>query len=364
VREVGKPVPLTREDPVHRLRPAPFDRHRVRPITLDIEPPSGYSSPGWPGACECPRVGPETRTLRLPIAVWPEFVLDVRLPSEEGAPPLRRCRVAVFYPGPRLVHFDTHEPDLPGRILVTDLPRIPGAPIDVLVLDAPTPLYGRVVLGPRDGGVRVDVGPDAPSGPPRKPPPSVEGPCRRAVSFRGASPASGHAVEVRVRDEAGWPVPSAEVVVTTAEDPAFAMDGETQLIRLLADSAGRLVLRDLPAGPVTVRARSTGLDSETREIGTETRIDLVIDRAWRPQWVLPEIDTEVVAVDGDANVVRIAAGSRDGVVLGLGFTVYRGGEYVGKLVIEEVGKTASRGYMVPEVSKEMPRVGDRASTVL
>jgi len=62
--------------------------------------------------------------------------------------------------------------------------------------------------------------------------------------------------------------------------------------------------------------------------------------------------------------VLISVGEDDAVKQGYTMTVYRGGEYVGKLVIDKVGPDWASGHMDQGVSKSFPAKGDEVATQL
>ena len=76
------------------------------------------------------------------------------------------------------------------------------------------------------------------------------------------------------------------------------------------------------------------------------------------------VKATVVGVDADLNIVLISVGSEDKVQIGYTFTVYRGGQYIGKLVIDKVGPDWSSGHMDRGLTKEFPQRGDEAATQL
>jgi regulator of replication initiation timing len=80
--------------------------------------------------------------------------------------------------------------------------------------------------------------------------------------------------------------------------------------------------------------------------------------------VLKAVKATVVGVDADLNIVLISAGADDEVQIGYTFTVYRGGQYVGKLVIDKVGPDWASGHMDTGLTKEFPQRGDEAATQL
>lgn len=78
--------------------------------------------------------------------------------------------------------------------------------------------------------------------------------------------------------------------------------------------------------------------------------------------VPPKIDAQVTGVDNDLNIVLLSVGRDDQVKPGYSFTVYRGNEYVGKIMIDKVEKDYASGYSVKELQKHPIEVGDTATT--
>jgi hypothetical protein len=76
------------------------------------------------------------------------------------------------------------------------------------------------------------------------------------------------------------------------------------------------------------------------------------------------VDGVVTGVDEPLNIVLISVGSDDKVEIGYTLTVYRGGAYLGKLLIDKVGPDWASGHMDPNETKEFPKRGDRVSTQL
>jgi DNA repair exonuclease SbcCD ATPase subunit len=79
---------------------------------------------------------------------------------------------------------------------------------------------------------------------------------------------------------------------------------------------------------------------------------------------MPDIKGQVTGVDEDLNIVLVSVGGDDEVKVGFTMTVYRGGEYVGKLVIDKVGPDWASGHMDQGVSKSFPVKGDEVATQL
>ena len=76
----------------------------------------------------------------------------------------------------------------------------------------------------------------------------------------------------------------------------------------------------------------------------------------------PMIRGRVTAVDSALNIVILSVGRDDAVHVGYVFTVFRGDEYVTKLVVDKVEAAWCSGYSVREMEKSPPVVGDVATT--
>lgn len=75
-----------------------------------------------------------------------------------------------------------------------------------------------------------------------------------------------------------------------------------------------------------------------------------------------KISAVVSAANGDMNIVILSVGRDDGVKEGYEFTVYRGNDYVGKVIIDTVEKDYCSGYSKKELEKSGIKVGDKATT--
>jgi len=76
----------------------------------------------------------------------------------------------------------------------------------------------------------------------------------------------------------------------------------------------------------------------------------------------PTIKARVTAVDNDLNIVMLSVGRDDQVKVGFAFTVYRGDEYIGKVIIDKVEADYASGYSVKELEQGAIQVGDDATT--
>ena len=76
------------------------------------------------------------------------------------------------------------------------------------------------------------------------------------------------------------------------------------------------------------------------------------------------VDALVARVDEKYNIVLISIGTDDELAIGDIMTVYRGDEYVGKLIIDKKGDDWASGHMDMGLTKSFPQQGDSASTRL
>jgi hypothetical protein len=77
---------------------------------------------------------------------------------------------------------------------------------------------------------------------------------------------------------------------------------------------------------------------------------------------VPAISGKVVGVSNRHNLVVINVGEEDGVHVGFQFTVYRGREYVAKIVIEKVYPNQAAGRVIEMTIKDKVLVGDNVAT--
>ena len=78
--------------------------------------------------------------------------------------------------------------------------------------------------------------------------------------------------------------------------------------------------------------------------------------------IAPPLKAKVSAVNNELNIVVLSIGRDDKVKAGYEFTVYRGAEYVGRIVIDKVDKDFCSGYSRKELEKNPIAVGDDART--
>jgi phage-related tail protein len=76
----------------------------------------------------------------------------------------------------------------------------------------------------------------------------------------------------------------------------------------------------------------------------------------------PLIKATVSAVSGKSNIVMLSVGRDDAVKVGYKFTVYRGSEYVGTVVVDSVERDHCSGYSEKEIERKPIMVGDAATT--
>jgi predicted nuclease with TOPRIM domain len=82
-----------------------------------------------------------------------------------------------------------------------------------------------------------------------------------------------------------------------------------------------------------------------------------------PEWIsMAPITAKVTNVSDEYNIVMLSVGSDDHVKVGYEFTIFRGAEYVGKVVINKVEKDYCAGYSKKEVERDVIQEGDDAKT--
>lgn len=79
---------------------------------------------------------------------------------------------------------------------------------------------------------------------------------------------------------------------------------------------------------------------------------------------VPLVRANVMAVNNDLNIVLLSVGRDDKVMPGFEFTIYRGNEYVGTVLIDKVEKDHCSGASKKEVERLSIAVGDKATTRL
>jgi hypothetical protein len=77
---------------------------------------------------------------------------------------------------------------------------------------------------------------------------------------------------------------------------------------------------------------------------------------------MPRINGQVVGVSTKANIVIINKGEDDNVRIGFTFTIYRGKEYVAKMVIEKVYPNQAAGRVIEMSRRDKVLVGDKVVT--
>jgi delta 1-pyrroline-5-carboxylate dehydrogenase len=76
----------------------------------------------------------------------------------------------------------------------------------------------------------------------------------------------------------------------------------------------------------------------------------------------PKINAVVAGVDTNLNIVMLSVGRDDGVKEGFEFTIYRGSEYIGQIVIDRVERDYCSGASKKNIEKSAIQVGDQATT--
>lgn len=123
---------------------------------------------------------------------------------------------------------------------------------------------------------------------------------------------------------------------------------------------GELVDRDDQIGEMNKRAVAMADQIESANMKLDVYLREFGDLAGAI--VPPRLTGKVTGVDQDLNIVLLSIGRDDNVKPGYTFTVYRGGEYVGKVKIDKVEKDYASGYSLPELQKHPIEVGDSVST--
>jgi predicted nuclease with TOPRIM domain len=79
---------------------------------------------------------------------------------------------------------------------------------------------------------------------------------------------------------------------------------------------------------------------------------------------VPLIKGAVMAVNNDLNIVLLSVGRDDNVKIGYEFTIYRGNEYVGTVIVDKVEKDHCSGASKTGIQRMAIAVGDKATTRL
>jgi predicted nuclease with TOPRIM domain len=79
---------------------------------------------------------------------------------------------------------------------------------------------------------------------------------------------------------------------------------------------------------------------------------------------VPLVRANVLGVNNDLNIVLLSVGRDDKVKPGFEFTIYRGNEYVGTVLIDKVDKDHCSGSSKKEIERLNIAVGDKATTRL
>jgi len=112
--------------------------------------------------------------------------------------------------------------------------------------------------------------------------------------------------------------------------------------------------------------RIAELEAQVREL--QEKYDRVLVRLEGPRTVpggwtdVPPIDAKVSGVNVENNIVALSAGKDDGVKPGFEFTIYRGDEYVGRVIVDDVQEEHCTGYSKRELEAKPIEVGDEART--
>jgi hypothetical protein len=125
-------------------------------------------------------------------------------------------------------------------------------------------------------------------------------------------------------------------------------------------------IKQLEGDLAAVQKEKTALAEEVQK---KANLIAMINERLGADWIqglqdMPDIKGQVTGVDEDLNIVLVSVGEDDLVKVGFTMTVFRGGEYVGKLVIDKVGPDWASGHMDQGVTKSFPMKGDEVATQL
>ncbi len=119
------------------------------------------------------------------------------------------------------------------------------------------------------------------------------------------------------------------------------------------------------AGEQKIRAQAKQIVAVQKDLG-DTLLEL---KAYKEQvgelgdiTAKKAIDGVVTGVSTNVNLVMLSVGRDDGVKAGYEFTVYRGGQYVAKIVVDRVEKDHCTGHAKDGVQAAPIHEGDRATT--
>jgi hypothetical protein len=154
-----------------------------------------------------------------------------------------------------------------------------------------------------------------------------------------------------------------------------AENPETYIKRSMAEveEAKKKTFRILVRGAWLDRRGFENLDADVKALEKQIKdLQAILSKTLgvlfpprRPYWgddKVPKIVGRVAGVSNKVNLVVISVGEEDGVRVGFEFTVYRGNEYVGKLIAEKVYPRQSACRVLKDMTKKKIKEGDRVST--
>jgi hypothetical protein len=282
-----KPIPLRRVGSVFRLDSMKPPDWAGATIFVSVTPPPGLVPETLETTFDT-EISEAAETLVATVVVWPEYRLRVEVWDRDGV--LVPDAVVVAHDsGPwRCRKIDFKETtDIGGTVRFTGLPLIPDEPI-IIRADRADAGAITTVIPTRPGSERLVrlVLPASFGGRPREDEPEEGGSIEAGMidnmtdsldddppPVESEEPPETRAIDIRVVDERGQPVPSARIWI----DP-WNLEGTTQLLRPRTDAAGRLVLEGVPRSGHAIGASLGTRHAQDWLEGTEDRMTLTIRR--------------------------------------------------------------------------------------
>lgn len=133
---------------------------------------------------------------------------------------------------------------------------------------------------------------------------------------------------------------------------------QDDLARVMKEQSDlKVTLGDLKKRHVQLAMENQQLKYTLRAAQERTGISLT-----EATWKMPPIQGKVVGVSNKHNLVVINVGEDDQVKVGFEFTIYRGKEYVAKMVVEKVYPNQAAGRVIEMSQKDKVVVGDSVAT--
>jgi len=152
--------------------------------------------------------------------------------------------------------------------------------------------------------------------------------------------------------------------LTTAVAPVLAAEGDAIALKQeLAEAKAQIKdlkakLTEVLAEQAQLRARLAARDAELNKA-----VKGVEERLTRKEWHEP-LRGKVKSVDKEAGTLVINMGERHEVKKGSAFIVFRGDQYVGKVIVDEVRPDECTAHLDRDSMKEAPQAGDDVTTKL